>query len=219
LGLSALRTGAVSGQLEGVLMMNLELRKNWLNLLLIAIVVAMGIEIIYLAQQNRKLRAIAANPRQYFQPLEHGDIVPPLTAEDLDGNAVSLDYSPAAPHTLLLWFSTTCSSCEENLHFWNDLYRSFHSSKIRIVGVSADNPAESRTVVADFGLEFPVICISDGSLVEAYKANTLPQTVMISPQGVIQGVWPGPLLQEQRESVINALAQADTLTGKGGDVQ
>jgi peroxiredoxin len=198
---------------------NLDFRKNWLSLFLIAIAILMGIEIVYLMLENRRMRSIITNPKQYYQVLEQDDKVPPFTAQDLDGNTISLQYSPDRPHTLLLWFSPTCRACEDNLYFWNDLHRDFDSDHMLLLGMCTDDPADVRTVVAEYGLNFPVVCLDDPSLVDAYKGNVLPQTVLISPRGTIREVWPGPLGEKQRGSIITVLSQLDTLTGKGGDVR
>ena len=199
--------------------MNLDFRKNWLSLFLIGISILMGIEIVYLMHQNRRLRNIITSPEQYYQVLEREDIVPPFTAQDLDGNTVSLQYSPDQPHTLLLWFSPTCQACEDNLYFWNDLYHDYDSDRLLLLGMCTDDPADVRNMVTEYGLNFPIVCLDDPSLVEAYKGNVLPQTVLISPQGTIRKAWPGPLGVEQRGSIRTVLSQLDTLTGKGGEVR
>lgn len=199
--------------------MDLEFRKNWLSILLSIMVVIMGFEIIYLMHQNRRLRKIIEDPTRYIETLKQDDVVPPFSAQDINGNAISLQYAPTQPHTLLLWFSPTCSACEENLYFWNDLYRDYNSNRVRFLGMCAGDPEQARTMVADYNLRFPVIYLNDPSLVETYKGNVLPQTVFISPEGAIREVWPGSLREEQKEDIITVLAQLDTLTVKGGDVQ
>lgn len=199
--------------------MALDIRKNWLSILLTTTVVVMGFEIIYLVHQNRRLRRIVEDPTQYFQTLKQDDIVPSFSAQDINGNEISLRYAPTQPHTLLLWFSPTCSACEENLYFWNDLYRDCDSNLLRFLGMCPGDPEQARTMVTDYDLRFPVICLNEPSLVEAYKGNVLPQTVLISPEGAIRGVWPGSLREEQRGNIVTILAQLDTLSVKGGDIQ
>ena len=74
-------------------------------------------------------------------------------------------------------------------------------------------------MVADYNLRFPVVCLTDPSLVEKYKGNVLPQIVFISPEGAIHEVWPGSLREEQKGNIVTILAQLDSLSVKGGDVQ
>jgi peroxiredoxin len=199
--------------------MALEFRKNRLSFLLSVIVIIMGFEIIYLVHQNRRLHKMVENPSQYFQTLKQDDIVPSFSAQDVDGNNISLRYGPTQPHTLLLWFSPTCSACEENLYFWNDLYRDYNSDQVRFLGMCPGDSAQARTMMADYDLRFPIVCLNDASLVEKYKGNVLPQTVFISPEGAIRGVWPGSLREEQQRIILSILTQLDSLSVKGGDIQ
>ncbi len=191
--------------------MNPGLRKHLLSLLLAAIVILMGIEILYLINQNRRLRSMISNARQYYQPLRQDEQVQSFNAEDLSGNPVRLQYSADQPYTLMLWFSASCSSCEANLYFWQEIYRNYSSDHLRVLGMCTDGPEKTREMAAEYGLSFPIIHVESQSLVEAYKGNVVPQTMLVSPEGAIRGVWPGPLSEDHKEGIIAALTQLDTL--------
>jgi peroxiredoxin len=199
--------------------MDFELRKNWFSLLLILIVIIMGLEIVYLMDQNRKLRGTISNFTYFTGTLERDDSVPPFRAYDLNGEIVEIAYSSDQPYTLLVWFSPSCSACDDNLHFWNELYLDYNSGHIRMLGMCADDTAAIHTLVEEYGLAFPIVGLDDHSLVEAYNGYTLPQTMLISPQGSVRGVWRGSLDEKRRESVISAVAQIESLAGKGGDLK
>lgn len=190
--------------------MSLDLRKNWLSILLVVMVVLMGIEIGLLMHQNRQLRSIVENPMKKYETLKQNQTVPPFTGIDLDGDAVTIEYSQDEPYTLMLWFSASCPSCEDNLQFWSMLYGDYKSDKLRLIGVCNDDLEEARTTADEYGLKFPVIIPDDESIVQDYGATALPLTMLISPEGAMVRVWPGPLMKEQRESVIAALVRTDT---------
>jgi peroxiredoxin len=198
--------------------MDFELRKNWFSLLLIIIVIIMGLEIVYLMDQNRKLRGVISNFTYFTQTLGQDDSVPPFSATDLNGEIVEIAYSPGQPYTLLMWFSSSCSACDDNLRFWNELYLDYNSGRVRMLGVYADDSAAIHTLAEEYNLVFPIVGLDDQSLVEAYNGYTLPQTMLISPQGSVRKVWRGSLDEKRRESVISAVAQVKNLTGKGGDI-
>ncbi len=185
--------------------MGLEFLKKHLNLVLTAIIVLMGIEILYLVLQNRRLAAIVRDPKQVFQTLHSGDVVPSIRTVDLDGDELSLRYGPEEPHTLIFWFSPTCSSCEDNLDFWNELYSQYLSEKVRFLGICACKPDEAREITEGYGIEFSVICATDPFIVETYKGNVLPQTVLVAPDGSIGEIWPGSLLEGQKNEILAAL--------------
>ena len=181
--------------------------KDWWTYILVAIIVIMGVEIVYLVVQNRRLRAIIEDPKRYFKALSQNDVVPSFTGQDIEGNDVSIRYSAEAPHTMLFWFSPGCSVCEDNLGLWNRIYGEFSSENLRVLGMCAGTPEEAREYVAVNGVEFPVMCAQDQYIMETYKGNILPQTVAISPRGTILKVWPGVVGQTQEDEIMALLQQ------------
>ena len=183
-----------------------------------AIILLMGAEIIYLTYQNRQLKAMLDDPSRFFEKtLQAGDSVPAVRAEDINGNEFSLTYSETAPYTLILWFSPTCSSCEDNIGLWNDIYRAHVPEKLRIVGFCACAAAEGREAATANALQFPVLAVTEQSIVDMYKGNLLPQTVLIAPSGQIIQVWPGALLDRQKNEVLASLRSIGTIKMEGGE--
>ena len=181
-------------------------RDRW-TLILIVVIVAMGVEILYLLHQNQKLTAIIEDPKRYFATLTADDIVPSFTATDIRGQEVSLRYSPTAPHSVLFWFAPTCSSCEDNIEFWNHIYTDYNSENVRCLGLCVGKTGEAGEYVAQHEIQFPVVCTDEAFIVERYRGNVLPQTVIVSPEGRIVEVWPGALGQSNKEKVIALLAK------------
>jgi len=179
-------------------------RKNSLTVLLLIIIVIMGCEIVYLIYQNRQLRA-ALEEASSLQILEQGQVVPPVTSVDLDGNSVEVHYGEGQPSTLLIWLSPSCHVCEENSAFWNEIYARYRSESIRFLALCDSSPEETKTYVAKHALTFPIVCTADDALIEAYNGRVMPQTAIISPQGGIMQVWPGALEKTRQEEITAAL--------------
>jgi len=176
-------------------------RRSLLTPVLLVIILVMGGEIVYLISQNRRLQTMLADVPS-LQVLQQGQTVPSLTATDLDGDNVSVRYGPNEPSTLLIWFSPTCHICAENAEFWNDIYRRYHGSpEVRFLGMSDAGADDTRAYVADRQLAFPVICVTDASLVDVYNGHVMPQTALISPRGAIEKVWPGALEPGRRDEI------------------
>lgn len=197
--------------------MGFSFRNNFITIILSVIVVLMGIEILYLIRQNRRLLKIINNPIPANQMLQPGTPVPPFRAPELKGDTIFVEYSDGQPYRLLLWLSTSCPACEDNLGFWNDLFIDLESEQISVIGVGTDEPAELSEMAASNGLLFPVVNIDDPAIIQAYKGFSRPQTILIDPQGRVRNLWPGSLSREQRESLTAELTKVRTLTGKGGD--
>jgi len=197
---------------------NFDFRRYWFTLVLLIVIAAMGLELIYLIAQNRRLRGIISSFEGNYKILSQEDFVPQFTARDLSDNVVRVEYSPDQPYTLLMWFSAACSACEDNLQFWNDLYRGYNSSGLRFMGVCTDAANQAKNMVADYSLIFPVVYLDDEAILDAYAGYTLPQTMLISPQGAVLKVWRGSLKQENKESITGALAHLGSLTMEEGDI-
>ena len=176
-------------------------KRDYLTIVLIIVILAMGFEIVYLVQQNRKLSALLENPGGSFPLLERSDIVPPLTATDINGQPLEITYTPGSPHTVLLWFSPTCHSCEENLEFWKGMYTTFKSDRVRFLGLCDVSVDEAQAFAQQHQLTFPIVNVTDDRMIELYKGRVMPQTVLISPTGEIIDSWPGAL-SEQFERII-----------------
>jgi len=164
----------------------------------------MGLEIIYLVYQNRRLQALVAEGSA-LQILQQGQIVPPLTAKDLDGAAVDMQYGERSASTLLIWFSPSCHVCQENTPFWNDIYTRYRTNKIRFLALCDADGDEAKAYVAQNALTFPVISMTDDRLIDAYNGRVMPQTALISPRGGIEKVWPGALEKSRQDEITAAL--------------
>jgi peroxiredoxin len=179
--------------------------KNSLTIVLLVLIVIMGVEIVYLIHQNRRLQSMVEG-MPALQVLQRGQTVPPLTATDLDGASVVVRYGGREPSTILIWFSPSCHICAENASFWNDIYDRYHSTKaIRFLAMSDTDAGETRMYVDEHALEFPVVCVTDERLVSAYNGHVMPQTALISPEGGIEKVWPGALEASRQDEIIAVL--------------
>jgi peroxiredoxin len=179
--------------------------RNLTTYLFIAVIVVMGVEIVYLVIQNRMLKKIIADPMKYFQTLTADEVVPAFSAMDIDGNDIEVSYTPEGPYTMLFWFGSTCSSCENNLQFWKRIHQEHRSEGLRFLGVFIGNPSSARKYVSAQHVEFPVLCATHRYLVDVYKGHVLPQTMLITPGGVVDGIWPGILREYDETDIIETL--------------
>ncbi len=194
-------------------------QRDRMVVILSIVIILMGVEIVYLIIQNRRLQALLADPKSYFQTLVSKDVVPSFTAADLDGREVDVRYGPGSPATLIFLFSPGCSSCEGNLETWNDLTREYAGVSLRCLGFCSGGLEETRAFVVENGITFPVICVDNPFIIEAYKGNILPQTVLVSPEGQVLRAWPGILGPQDIEAVRAALGGPQPPNRQGGETQ
>jgi peroxiredoxin len=193
--------------------------RNFVNVLVFAVIVVMGGEIVYLVRQNQHLRSMLAEESP-LQVLRQGHTLPPMSSADLDGNPMTVRYGQGEPSTVLIWFSPTCHLCANNVPFWNQLYGRYQASpSIRFLALSDTEPVETRAYVTEHDLMFPVVCVTDASVLQAYNGQVVPQTAILSSSGAIDRVWPGPLeaaRQGEITAALDSLATNPSSSSKGG---
>src|SRR3990170_5228755 len=106
------------------------------SIILIVLVLIMGVEILFLVQENKKLREALSHSRGPVKILSPEEEVPSLAGVNLKGEEFKLTY-PSSKKTVLFWFSPVCPSCEENLEFWKEIYQNHSSENLRFVGVTS----------------------------------------------------------------------------------
>jgi peroxiredoxin len=177
------------------------------SIILIILVVVMAVEIFLLVQENRKLRLALKAPRGPFKILNPDEKVPPLVGVDLDSKETKVEF-PSSEQTVLFWFSATCPSCEHNVEIWNEFYRGHRSANLRFFGVTSAGREETAEFAKKFQIEFPVLIVSDLSLLDMYRVEVIPQTMLIDANGVVRKVWPGPLSEIYKKEIEEMLASS-----------
>lgn len=170
------------------------------SIILIVLVVIMGVEILFLVQENKKLREALSHSRGPVKILSPEEKVPSLVGVNLKGKEFKLSY-PSSQRTVLFFFSPDCPACEENLDFWKRLYQDHGSEKLRIVGATNSDRDKTEEFVRKFQLTFPVMIVTDLKLLDKYKVEAVPQTMLIDPSGTVQKVWPGTLSENYKKEI------------------
>jgi len=183
------------------------LKSQLWSIILIVLVLAMGVEILLLVQENRELRSALKIPRESFKVLNPKEKVPPLSGIDQKGKEVKVEY-PSSKKTVLFWFSTECSSCEYDLEFWKQIYQKHSLGMLRFFGVTTSERDKTEEFVKKFQLEFPVLILSDFSLLEKYRVDVIPQTMLIDTNGVVLKVWPGSLSENYKKEIESMMSSS-----------
>lgn len=197
--------------------MSSNFRQNRAVMILLVIVALMAAEIFYLSYQNSKLRAMIDDPSQLLRTLNADDAVPSVRTQDINGVDFALRFGPEEPATLLLWFSPGCAHCESNFEFWETIYQRHDDTRLRMVGFCAGNFDEARQLAMERDIKYPVLAVTDPYITETFKGNVLPQTVLISSEGIIRKVWPGEHDDRARLEIDSALNSLSVFGSQGGE--
>jgi len=133
--------------------------------------------------QANRLRAVEDGTRLALEP---GTMAPVLEVTTLDGQPRTIDFSGRT--TVLYYFSPECGWCEKNWLNVKALIAGTHN-RVRFIGLSTTSQVEEY--LAERRLGFEVYTGLDLETVRAYGFGGTPQTVVISPEGIVKHVWAG----------------------------
>jgi peroxiredoxin Q/BCP len=100
--------------------------------------------------------------------LKEGDKAPDFTANDQNGNTVSL--SDFKGKNLILYFypQDDTPTCTKEACNFRDNYQSLLSKGFAVVGVSFDNEKSHKKFIKKYDLPFPLLADPDKKLIEDY---------------------------------------------------
>ena len=128
-------------------------------------------------------------------------------AQYLDKNVIILDF-----------WATWCGPCVRALPIIADVAASYKDQGVEFFAVNlGDEPAAVQAFLEEHKLSVPVVLDRDGQIGELYKAEAIPQTVIIGKDGVVQVVHVGfsANLQAELSHELDALVAGKKLAAGG----
>jgi len=133
------------------------------------------------------------SPTAPVEGTQVGDLAPDFQLQDLDGQTISLSDLRGKPVLLNFW-ATWCGPCVHEMPFIQEIYELW-TGKSPSVMVLTVNVKESSSRVKEFmksyGLSFPVLLDTKGSVAAKYNIRGIPTTFLIDKDGIVQGIKVG----------------------------
>jgi peroxiredoxin len=185
---------------------------DWFSLFLVGACLALSVLVLFLARQNRQLKATLAEHAHTMTPgaveFKPGDQVSPITVFADSGEKTNVTFGGGEKKTVLLVFSSTCPACEQTLPVWKKLLADGAAPSIRIVGIQTDRvkATEGSAAVVPQSYPFPVYGYERGKPDPLEKVPYIPCALVVDEQGVVKKAWFGVPTKEQEEELKNELA-------------
>jgi len=118
-----------------------------------------------------------------------GQILPPFTAQTIDGSPREIAY-PKGSTTVLLFFLSSCPTCHRMLPEWNRAWER-RPKGLEVIAVMLDREPPGWFTINP--VAFPVVRSPGRAFLDAYKVHRVPVTVRVGAGGQVQDVGQGIL--------------------------
>lgn len=157
---------------------------------------------------------------QFQPPSPHmqllGKPAPPFSLEFLDGGTFDLAETKGKEIVILDFWATWCGPCRQVMPVIEKVAEQFREKGVRLYAVNLQEDGKSvRRFLESQELDLTVLLDKQGSVATQYKADAIPQTVIIGRDGTVQVVHVGTYLDLEAEltNELTALTRGEKLAG------
>ena len=100
--------------------------------------------------------------------LKKGDKAPDFSAQDQDGNTISLSDYKGKKLVVFFYPKASTPGCTAEACNLKDNYKSFLSKGYDVLGVSADSAKRQQSFKVKYELPYPLLADEDKSVIEAF---------------------------------------------------
>lgn len=168
------------------------------NTLLTVMLIVSVLLNVFLARKNQELTGLQ-NAKVAESQLKIGTAVPPIKVKSLDGRVDEISYRDLDRPTILYVFTPQCKWCARNLDNLKTLSNE-KAGQYRFVGISLSE-GDLEKYASDNKLQFPVYTGVSSDARQIYRMSSTPQTIVISPEGVILQNWIGAYVGDQKSQI------------------
>jgi peroxiredoxin/outer membrane lipoprotein-sorting protein len=120
-----------------------------------------------------------------------GKTAPDFTLKGLDDKDIKLSSLKGSVVILDFW-ATWCGPCMASLPHLNDLYNDESPNGLKVIAVNLQEDKDTvQATITKKKWSLPVALDTEGSVAQKYKANAIPETVVVGKDGTVKQVFVG----------------------------
>ncbi|MCA9933593.1 MAG: TlpA family protein disulfide reductase [Anaerolineales bacterium] len=126
-----------------------------------------------------------------------------FTAQDLEGNTISLSDYRGKPVMINFW-ATWCPPCRQELPDFEQAYQAYAEDELVILALNQDEPANlvESYFYDENGFSFTPLLDVGSTISRGYGVNSFPTTIFVDADGVVTAVHRGLLVPQQLETYL-----------------
>lgn len=123
------------------------------------------------------------------KPLQTGLAVPDFRVKDLAGRDYAITFGPSSRAKVIYAFRPSCGWCRQNSNRINWL-ASHIATRYDVIGLALDRDGLSQFLKSHH-MSFPVYTDVPASAIQSYQLTGVPETIVVSGEGIVMGSWIG----------------------------
>ena len=131
-----------------------------------------------------------------------GTYVPRLELAALDGRRVVIGDPSTGSREVLFVYDTSCGFCRATLPAWNDIAKEAANHGLSVYGLSLNEPGGAAEYSAKHDLRFPTLVLDSDRYKALLRAQSVPQTIVVDPSGLVVLARPGVLSEAATDSIL-----------------
>ncbi|MHB8215819.1 MAG: peroxiredoxin family protein [Candidatus Sulfotelmatobacter sp.] len=145
--------------------------------------------------------------------LTAGTKAPEFELKAMDGKRFLLREELSRGPLVLAFFKVSCPTCQYAFPFLQRLERAYGHKRVRIIGVSQNDPKETAAFTKEFGVTFPVLLDDTDKypVSNAYGLTNVPSIFWVAQDGDIEVSSVG-WVKADFEGIIRKMAEAGNTT-------
>lgn len=164
--------------------------------------------------------------REYYDSIagvvgEHpllGQLAPPFKLKSLEGDSVSLASLTDKVVVVDFW-ATWCAPCVASMPVMQEVTDQFKDKDVVFLAVNAgETKEEVEEFLSEQDWDVQILLDSDGKVADAFKADAIPQSIVIGKDGFIESVHVGFLGEEALKQRLTEELEVLSIGGRIGSV-
>jgi thiol-disulfide isomerase/thioredoxin len=120
-----------------------------------------------------------------------GKPAPDFALQTTDGQTYRLSELRGRPVMINFW-ATWCGPCKDEMPAIDEAYQAHREGGFIVLAINVEEPARQvEPYVARLKLTFPVLLDPSGAVAARYRVRSLPTTVFVRPDGMVDGIRVG----------------------------